>query len=268
MSQAAACLHWPVARLRAQLRLIVPEIQVQILAEVGSTNSALKNRARDGQTEPVLLVAERQTAGRGQRGRNWQAGAPGDVLTFSLGLSLACEDLSGLSLAVGVAVAESLHPDIRIKWPNDLWWQQGKLAGILIETAAVRKKPGMHVIVGIGLNIRQTRQNQARFRNRTSHLQALLPAVDAPMALFCLAAPLVQAMLDFERHGLAFFAARFAQRDLLLGRCIRLQDGRQGQVRGINAQGALQLETRQGMQTIYSGSIAHIGKPEINAPGH
>jgi BirA family biotin operon repressor/biotin-[acetyl-CoA-carboxylase] ligase len=87
---------------------VLPGFTVEVLPEIDSTNTELMRRARTGQTEPVLLVAERQTAGRGRLGRPW-ASDVGASLTFSLGLPLAPTDWSGLSLAVGVALAESLH---------------------------------------------------------------------------------------------------------------------------------------------------------------
>ena len=128
-------MGWPCDAIRDALAPLLPGCRVEVLAEVASTNSELMRRARDGQTEPTLLVAERQTAGRGRLGRAWHSGR-GDALTFSLGLPLAPADWSGLSLAVGVSVAESLHPQLRLKWPNDLWLDDRKLAGILIETAS------------------------------------------------------------------------------------------------------------------------------------
>src|SRR5207253_10851626 len=80
---------------------LLPGFTVEVLPEVDSTNSELMRRARAGQTDPVLLVAERQTAGRGRLGRGWRS-APGESLTFSLGLALTPADWAGLSLAVGV----------------------------------------------------------------------------------------------------------------------------------------------------------------------
>src|SRR5690349_23392402 len=111
---------WFQDRIAASVAPLVPGFAVEAVAEIDSTNTELMRRARSGRDEPVLLVAERQTAGRGRLGRAWQS-APGDSLTFSLGLPLAPADWSGLSLAVGVSAAESLHPRVRIKWPNDLW---------------------------------------------------------------------------------------------------------------------------------------------------
>ena len=112
----------------------LPTFTVEVLPRIDSTSSELMRRARDGLVEPVLLAAEEQTAGRGRMGKGWHSRA-GQSLTFSLALPLAPADWSGLSLAVGVSLAESLHPDVQLKWPNDLWLQQRKLGGILVETA-------------------------------------------------------------------------------------------------------------------------------------
>ena len=132
----------------------LPGFTVEILPQVGSSNTELMRRARAGRTDPVLLVAEQQTAGRGPAGTRLAHGA-GDSLTFSLGLPMAPTDWSGLSLAVGVALAESLHSRIQLKWPNDLWLDDRKLAGILIETASFgedREAP-RYAVIGVGINI-------------------------------------------------------------------------------------------------------------------
>ncbi len=105
----------------------LPGLDVKVVAEIGSWQHELMRHYYDGRRSPMLLVAERQTAGRGRLGRNWQsaqnAGEP-PSLTFSLGLPLAPRDWSGLSLAVGVSVAESLDASnaagLALKWPNDL----------------------------------------------------------------------------------------------------------------------------------------------------
>ena len=131
-------LPWPREALAQALAALVPGAQVEIVPAVDSTNTELMRRAREGRTAPTLLVTEAQTAGRGRLGRDWHTtdAGVGGALTFSLGLPLAPADWSGLSLVVGVALAESLDARLRLKWPNDLWWQGRKLAGILIETAA------------------------------------------------------------------------------------------------------------------------------------
>ena len=84
---------------------------MEVLPSIDSTNTELMRRARAGQTEPTLLVAEQQTAGRGRLGRVWQSDV-GLPPMLSLGLPMAPRDWSGLSLAVGVSVAESLQPTL------------------------------------------------------------------------------------------------------------------------------------------------------------
>ncbi|MGE4376796.1 MAG: biotin--[acetyl-CoA-carboxylase] ligase, partial [Burkholderiaceae bacterium] len=100
---------WPLAALQQALTAHLPGGIVEVLERIDSTNTELMRRARDGHCVPTLLVAEQQTAGRGRLGRQWLS-SPGDSLTFSLGLPLAPRDWSGLSLAVGLSVAESLQP--------------------------------------------------------------------------------------------------------------------------------------------------------------
>ena len=204
------------------------------------------------------MVAEIQNAGRGRLGRRWHsdAAAAGAALTFSLGLPLAPRgDWSGLSLAVGLSLAEALHPDIRLKWPNDLWWQGRKLAGILVETAGAGE-PGAPrgVVVGVGINIAPLADEG--FNTAPAWLQALLPGIDAPAALLRVAAPLARALRDFEQQGFAPLAARFNARDALAGQRLRLSDGSEGQGEGVDASGALQLRTPAGLRTVHSAEVS------------
>ena len=194
-------MRWPAEAIWEAIAPLLPGFTVEILPEVDSTNTELMRRARAGQTEPVLLVAETQTAGRGRLGRGWHS-APGASLTFSLGLPLAPADWSGLSLAVGVSLAGSLHPAIGLKWPNDLWWEQRKLAGILIETAAIGSQ--RHAVIGIGVNIAAP-PTQEGLATPAAALQELLPGIDAPGALLKIAEPLVRALVAFEGDRLFAF---------------------------------------------------------------
>ena len=126
---------WPLAALRAQLTPLLPGLVIEVLPTIDSSNTELMRRARKGALPPTLLIAEEQTAGRGRQGRSWYSGA-GDVLAVSLGLPYTPRDWSGLSLAVGLSVAESLQPQlparasqqprIELKWPNDLWLADGR----------------------------------------------------------------------------------------------------------------------------------------------
>jgi BirA family biotin operon repressor/biotin-[acetyl-CoA-carboxylase] ligase len=246
---------WPAESIWEAVASSLAGFTVEVLPEVDSTNSELMRRARAGQADPVLLVAERQSAGRGRLGRSW-ASAPGDSLTFSLGLALAPADWAGLSLAVGVVLAEQLHPDLRLKWPNDLWLRGRKLGGILVETATLPGVEGArrYAVVGVGLNIAP--RDAAGLSTPPAWLQELLPALDAGTALERVAAPLVAALQAFETFGFAPFQARFNARDALRDQDVALSDGRTGTAHGVTEAGGLLVHTAQGMQIVTSSEVS------------
>lgn len=255
--------RWLVRRLHDALAPLLPGLAVEVLPTIDSSNTELLRRARRAPLAPTLLIAEEQTAGRGRLGRQWYSGA-GDVLALSLGLPFAPRDWSGLSLAVGVAVAEGLQPHwpaqgsgvarIQLKWPNDLWLSDGrKLAGILVETAT--DTTGQRcLVVGIGLNLRPPPEQG--LRTPAACLQDIDPRLDGPAALERIAVPLVRTLLGFAEAGFAPFRARFAQRDYLQGLAVTLGTGGQGTARGVDDDGALRVQTAQGVQRITSSEVS------------
>ena len=249
-------MTWPAEAVRLAVEPVLPGFTVEILPSVDSTNSELMRRARAGRTEPVLLVAEAQTAGRGRLGRAW-ASDPGASLTFSLGLPLAPADWSGLSLAVGVALAEALHPEVRIKWPNDLWLRDRKLAGILIETASSTADllaQRRYAVIGVGINLR--RRGAEGFSTAPAALDELEPGAQAGQVLPRIARPLVDAVKAFEGFGYAPFRARFDVRDVLRDRQVQLSDGTQGTAHGTSEAGGLLVHTAAGMLTVTSSEVS------------
>ena len=248
-------IQWPAEAVWEAVAPLLPGFTVEVLPEVDSTSSELMRRLRAGQPEPTLLVAERQTAGRGRMGRGWHSEL-GDSLTFSLGLPLTPADWSGLSLAVGVSVAESLHPALQLKWPNDVWLHGRKLGGILIETAGAAGGQ-RHVVIGIGLNIAARAAAQADSLSvPPAGLRELLPGIDAAQALLRVAEPLVRTVQIFEKLGFAPFRARFAQHDLLLDQAVTLSNGMAGIGRGVDESGALQVMTADGLKAITSAEVS------------
>lgn len=238
-----------------------PGVSLEVCDSLDSSNSELMRRARAGQVQPTLLVARQQTAGRGRLGRQWLSGTghtdsdvygEGASLTFSLGLPLAPASWSGLSLAVGVSIAASLHAELRLKWPNDLWLHQRKLGGILIETTALDGR--RYAIVGVGINLGARDDNG--LARAPAWLGELLPGMDAPQTLLRIAAPLLQAIRDFELRGFAPFQPGFAQRDALMGEPLTLSDGTCGTAHGVNADGALLLRTPDGLKAITSSELS------------
>lgn len=245
--------RWPAEAIWEAIAPDVPSFTVEILPQIDSTNTELMRRARAGRFEPVLLVAEQQTAGRGRLGREWFSGGGAmSSLTFSLGLALSPRDWSGLSLAVGVSIAQSLHPDLRLKWPNDLWLRDRKLGGILIETISLADR--RYAVVGVGLNI--TARNATGLATPPAWLGEVWPGLDAPQALLRLAAPLVQAIQLFEVRGFAPFQARFNELDALSGVAVTLSDGTHGTAHGVDVAGALQVETAYGLKKISSAEVS------------
>ncbi len=250
---ATAAIQWPAEAIWEAVSPALPSFSVEILPQIDSTNSELMRRARAGQTEPILLVAESQTAGRGRLGRDWLSqGASTPALTFSLGMPLHMADWSGLSLAVGVSVAPSLHPALQLKWPNDVWFEGRKLAGILIETVNIGST--RYAVIGVGLNIGP--REAVGLSTPPAWLQELLPGIDAPQALQRIAAPLVQAVQVFETQGLAPFLKTFATRDALAGRAVTLSDGTHGQAQGVDSSGALLVHTDAGLKKISSAEVS------------
>ena len=267
-------IRWPAEAIWEAVAPVLPGFTVEVLPTIDSTSTELMRRFRAaGPTaaEPVLLVAEQQTAGRGRMGRSWQSQA-GDSLTFSLGMALQPADWSGLSLAVGISIAESLQPvvpaadkpRIRLKWPNDVWLSdaQGdrKLAGILVETASWGDL--RYVVIGVGINLRAVRVDRPADNTTLpaavapAALQDILPGVDVAQALGRVAAPLVQAVQAFGLFGFAPFQARFAARDALAGRAVQLSDGTAGMAHGVGENGALLVHTAAGMKEITSSEVS------------
>lgn len=257
---------WFEDRIARELDSLVSGFRVEVVDEVDSTNSELMRRGRAGAPAPVLLIAERQTAGRGRLGRPWQSAqqqaAPAS-LTFSLGLPLAPREWSGLSLAVGVSVADSLDAQgagrLALKWPNDLWVDDRKLGGILIETAlphgTTTELAPRWLVIGIGLNIGP--RDGEGLRTAPAWVQQWWPEATPQLALQALIAPLVRDVLAFGAEGFAPFAARFTARDALRGREVQLSDGGFGQCEGVGPAGELRVRTADGgLQSITSSEVS------------
>lgn len=263
-------------------------ISLEVLPTLDSTNSELMRRARNRQADATVLVALDQTGGRGRMGKTWHS-TPGDSLTFSLGLPMQPRHWGGLSLAVGVSIAESLQrllgavvaaPDtadatVQLKWPNDLWLARRKLAGILVETAHAAGQ--RYVVVGVGINVATVTPptpsasiEQGAQPNLPVHPPSLPPvpptglkewapasaSLDVGTVLQAVTPALLADLLRFERDGFAPFAQRFAQRDALAGQALVLSDGTHGTGVGIDADGALLVQTATGLRTVNSAEVS------------
>lgn len=246
-------------------------LAIDVVAATGSTNADLRERA-GSLPGPLLLAAESQTAGRGRAGRSWLA-EPGDSLCFSLAWRFAgpLHRLSGLSLAVGVALAECLRAPrsdgqpgtpAMLKWPNDLLVDGAKLAGILIETAGAAADDSVWVVIGVGLNVRANAARDAAIDQPVATLSTgrSHPAIDRNALLAQLAASLARALVCFDRDGLAPFVSRWDALHAHAGQPVSIvEQGRtlhQGVALGIDASGCLQLDTGAGIVKIAAGDVS------------
>jgi BirA family transcriptional regulator, biotin operon repressor / biotin---[acetyl-CoA-carboxylase] ligase len=221
--------------------------RVALFAEVTSTLDIAHPLAREGAADGTLILAERQTAGRGRSGRAWVSAEGAGIWSTLIARPTDDAAMDVLSLRVGLALARALEAftsgEIRLKWPNDLVLDDGKLGGILIERRW-REERVDWVAIGIGINCRVPRTvPHARALREDVHridvLAAFVPAVRA-------AAAARGALTAFELH-------EYARRDWALGR--RCTSPASGIVGGIDAGGALLVHTSSGDVTARTGSL-------------
>lgn len=254
-------------------------VQVEALAETGSTNRVLMDAPFGADPAPPrLLAAARQTAGRGRQGRGWVM-EPGRSAAFSLALERRANGgrpAVGLSIAAGVAVAAALaglldettsdrglDRGIGLKWPNDLQRAGRKIGGILVESrrAPVGGAQLERYVVGIGLNLLAPRDEGGAIGQPAGGLfdGESLP-VSVERVIGRVAAEVIEAAALFFREGLAPFADDWHRFDALRGRQVAaLVDGRAeatGIARGIDADGALLLDTAAGLKSVRAGEVS------------
>ncbi|HEX9686198.1 MAG TPA: biotin--[acetyl-CoA-carboxylase] ligase, partial [Burkholderiales bacterium] len=262
-------LPYPVTLLdRAAIeRHLAPhagKFTIEVRNAVDSTNTVLLQRAATGAPDGMVIAAEWQSEGRGRLGRAWHAGV-GEALTFSLLWRSArgAGALSGLTLAVGVALARALGSagagSVALKWPNDVLWRKGKLAGVLTELQGDALGPTA-VVIGVGVNVRLSEATRARIGQAAADLETACGA--APDRNRLLAGVLIEldrVLEAFGRDGFAAVRDEWQRRHAQQGRrvTLTLADGkrRSGRARGVAEDGALLLETGSGTQRFHSGEI-------------
>jgi BirA family biotin operon repressor/biotin-[acetyl-CoA-carboxylase] ligase len=235
-------------------------VQVEVVHETGSTNADLLARA-PALAAPLLLIAENQTAGRGRAGRSWLSSA-GNSLTFSLAWRFEAgpQALSGLPLALGVALAETLARlgvQVRLKWPNDVLKDGDKLAGILVETAPAER--GIWAVIGIGLNLVMPDEMEQAI-GRSVAAAPWLARMDRDELMAALLDGLAAVLREFERTGFGAFAGRWNMLHEYQGSAVRIIDQgavlHEGRAAGVDDAGRLLLDTSHGRITVAAGDVS------------
>lgn len=216
--------------------------KLDVFATIDSTNDYLLNQAKHKLASGTICIADEQTQGRGRQGKKWES-PQGMNVYFSMSWNFANTDTSALSLAIGVIVAKALlrlgvPNDIQLKWPNDIYYQNRKLAGLLIEAV------GNTVVIGIGLNVFMQKPETISLSeisetnyNRNRIIAALIEALIANLPFYM-------------NHGFSYFYNEYQQYDMLSGRSVVVRDGKYeivGLVEGITEKGVLQLRDQKGM---------------------
>jgi BirA family transcriptional regulator, biotin operon repressor / biotin---[acetyl-CoA-carboxylase] ligase len=239
----------------------------QCVWRTGSTNSDLLLRQVPPAGQFDFLTAEYQSAGRGRRARTWFA-PPGGAICLSISWCFAAlpRDISALSLAIGVcalrAMAQVGISGPALKWPNDLVVGNTKLGGILIELRAEAGGPA-HVVIGLGLNValgdtvlRQVADSGTQAADLTG-LGAVQP--DRNRLAAALIGSIASGLAQFESHGFAAFAGEWRDADALAGKSVVISSDSgsiAGHARGIDSDGALCLQTRDGLQRFVTGEVS------------
>jgi len=249
-----------LTRVRTLLGARAARFDLVVLPECGSTNTLLGERAGGGAPAGSVIWALEQTAGRGRRGRAWRSNA-GDSLTFSLLWRFTTSNaLAGLSLAVGLAVAQALEAlgasKVQLKWPNDIWLDGRKLGGILVELQQVGTRCA--AIIGIGVNLVPPPTDGI-----DQEVAGLSQALDrAPEGAEVLAAILgaLGPLLDrFAEDGFAPFQADWMARHALQAQAVRLVDDRaslDAVCLGVDPEGALLLDVGGSVRRILGGDVS------------
>lgn len=226
---------------------------------VPSTQSAVEPNS--------LLIAEHQSAGVGRRGKNWITPKGRSVcFSYRFELPLPVTQMRGYQMTTALAVVESIHtfePEaaVQLKWPNDLYHDGQKFAGILIHL--IPKQQNTEVIVGVGINWQLTEQQMASVDQPICNMPLTQLAASQTPSRHAFIAQLLRQISDhnqrFVRLGLADFLSRWQDCDYLLQQTIAVTSEQQqqlGEYQGINSQGELLLQTPQGIKTFSSGEVS------------
>lgn len=249
-----------LGQLSARVRSV---ISLQVHDELDSTNAeVIRQRHDTSDAETLVCIADRQTAGRGRRGRQWQSPG-GENLYLSLGLTFqgGFAMLDGLSLVLGLAVAEAVEAQglagIRLKWPNDVFVGNSKLAGILVELQGELEEGVIQVVAGIGINVHM------------SHAEG----VDQPWTSLARAMPdhdwrrnhlaaeviasVMRASAQFAESGFDGFRVRWQSRDIFADQSVTTSSGKLlGIGRGVDGQGNYLVEVDGELEKIRAGEIS------------
>ena len=231
------------------------DLDCHFFDSIDSTNSFLANSPYQAKSQ--LCIAREQTEGQGQHGRSWMSQKDGSII-FSIRKSFhESININGLSLVVGLAIIKSIEAEcklvgLKIKWPNDIYFDNKKLAGILMENSINHDR--QYVLIGVGVNFKLL--DSAEIDVPWTDLSKVVKNLPN---LQQITASLINNILkmseDFETNGLSYLRNHWESYDMLKGVKIKSKESNkefQGTVDGINHQGGLRVLTEDGVRELYS----------------
>jgi BirA family biotin operon repressor/biotin-[acetyl-CoA-carboxylase] ligase len=235
--------------------LLPKDLECHFFDSIESTNLFLSNRPFTNKVQ--LCLAREQTQGKGQYGRQWESQKDSSIL-FSIRRNFPQEcDLNGLSLVVGLAIVKVLEKEclvegFKIKWPNDIYFEGKKLAGVLLESQIQSKNQSVVIGVGINYALDQSMTLEIPWTD-LAKITKTLPDIKL------LTAEIINNILVMSEHFSAFgfndFQLDWKRYDMLQGKkikCTDLKDSFEGKVVGVTSQGALKIYTKNGVKELYS----------------
>lgn len=245
-----------------ELQKRLSDFAVSCHAAIDSTNSALLEAATASSIDHRVVTAECQLAGRGRRGRGWLSPYARN-LAVSMGFSTSrpIAELGGLSLVVGIALAEYLEQqggrDILLKWPNDVLFEGAKLCGILVELS--QGPNGVQIVVGIGVNVSLTAEDHRRIAQSVADLRETGVRVSRTELVAGIVRAVADRLQHFEAHGFAVFKPAFDRRHAFQRQVCTVVQGEQrivGEVTGVGDHGELLMATPAGERAFVGGEVS------------
>ena len=253
-----------LAAVTAALGSLASAFDIRWVEECASTNTTLLDAPPGNDGRAHVLVATRQSAGRGRRGRQWLAW-PGASLTFSVLWRFAPDAPApaGLSLAVGLALARALEKlgisAVTLKWPNDVLVHGRKLAGILVEVSPERD--ALMTVIGIGLNLRLPPDVVIPEGGGATDLACeLTEPPTREMLLAVILSELHPMLATYAGAGFALLRDAWQQRNAFANQPVRVSgeglDDVTGLCLGVDEEGALLVHSDEGMHRVYAGDVS------------
>ncbi|WP_336757291.1 bifunctional biotin--[acetyl-CoA-carboxylase] ligase/biotin operon repressor BirA [Pantoea sp. USHLN298] len=240
----------------------VKQGNISVIPVIDSTNQYLLERMHELQSG-AACIAEYQQAGRGRRGRQWFSPFGANLyMSMYWRLDQGPAAAMGLSLVIGIVMAETLRvmgaDDVRVKWPNDIYLKDRKLAGILVELTG-KTGDAAHIVMGAGINLAMRTADASQINQGWINLQEAGVTVNRNELAASLINSLRDALPVFEQEGLTPFIARWAALDNFINRPVKLLIGERevhGIARGVDSQGGLLLEQDGEIKSWVGGEIS------------